>query len=96
MSHELQGGERSTLSFVMCCGRDTVTAEPLAWVRSPLRMAADPDRLPAGRRVGAARRRFAAAASRLRHARSIGGREDRHAFTERRETIDEYGWRQLR
>jgi len=38
--HELQGGERSTFTFAVCFGRDTVTAEPLGWVRSPLRVAA--------------------------------------------------------
>ena len=39
--HELQGGERSTLSFAVCFGRDTVSPEPLAWIRSPLRVSAD-------------------------------------------------------
>jgi hypothetical protein len=38
--HELHGGERSTLAWATCFGRDTVTAEPLAWIRSPLHVSA--------------------------------------------------------
>jgi PcRGLX-like N-terminal RIFT barrel domain len=40
--HELQGGERATLQFSLCFGPDTVSAEPLAWARSPLIAVADP------------------------------------------------------
>ena len=90
--HELQGGERSTLSFAICFGRDTVTAEPLSWVRSPLRVSAD---AMAYRQAGAWAP-FGAG--------SIGAQDGYEAlvntavdgpdsFVARREAIDEYGWR---
>ena len=47
--HELQGGERTTFAFVLAVGDDPVSAEPLAWARSPLIVSADPD---AYRRAG--------------------------------------------
>ena len=31
--HELQGGERSTLTLGICFGHDSVSEEPLAWMR---------------------------------------------------------------
>ena len=39
--HQLMAGERSTLTFAACFGRDTVSAAPLAWMRSPLRVSAE-------------------------------------------------------
>ena len=39
--HELQGGERKTHTFALCVGADTVSAEPLSWIRSPLLAVAD-------------------------------------------------------
>ena len=90
--HELQGGERSTLAFAVCFGRDTVAAEPLAWIRSPLRVSADPIAYrqagvwsPLG--VGSAR---AAEGYEALINAAIRGPE---SFFERRESIDEYGWR---
>jgi hypothetical protein len=90
--HELQGGERSTLSFGVCFGRDTVSAEPLAWLRAPVAVSADP---LSYRQAGA----WAplAAGSRL----SAEGYESlvnsaikgTNTFEQRREEIDEYGWR---
>jgi hypothetical protein len=90
--HELQGGERSTMTFAICFGRDTVTAEPLAWIRSPLRVSADPHAY----RLAAAWAPLAAGSP-----RAIEGYEalvnvavtGAEAFTARREVIDEYGWR---
>ena len=90
--HELQGGERSTLCFAMCFGRDTVTAEPLAWIRSPLRISAD---AIAYRQAGTWAP-LAPGSPGAHHGydtlvnAAIGGPG---AFTERRESIDEYGWR---
>jgi hypothetical protein len=90
--HELQGGERSTITFAVCFGRDTVTAEPLAWMRSPLRVSADP---LASRQAGvwapiaAGSPRVAERYDALVNT-AIHGAE---SFFERRETIDEYGWR---
>ncbi len=90
--HELQGGERSTLSVAVCFGRDTVTAEPLAWIRSPLRVSVDPQAyqqagvwLPLD--VGAAEARDG---YETLVGAAVGGA---HSFVERREAIDEYGWR---
>ncbi|HYB94101.1 MAG TPA: hypothetical protein VEC39_03950 [Vicinamibacterales bacterium] len=90
--HELQGGERSTLAFAVCFGRDTVTAEPLAWIRSPLRASADP---AAYRQAGgwaplAAGSSHAATGYEALVSTVVQGP---HPFTERREVIDEYGWR---
>ena len=90
--HELQGGERSTLSFAVCFGRDTVTAEPLAWIRSPLRVSADPvayRQAGAWAPLGAGSSRAHEGYDTLVNAAVRGPQ----AFTERRETIDEYGWR---
>jgi hypothetical protein len=90
--HELQGGERSTLSFAVCFGRDTVAAEPLAWVRSPLRVSADPiafRRAGLWAPLGAGSARAAEGYEALINT-AIRGPE---SFFDRRETIDEYGWR---
>jgi hypothetical protein len=90
--HELQGGERTTLSFAVCFGRDTVTAEPLAWIRSPLRVSAD---AISYRQAGAwspllAGSVHAAEGYEALINTAIRGPE---SFKERREVIDEYGWR---
>ncbi len=90
--HELQGGERSTMSFAMCFGRDTVSAEPLAWVRSPLSVSADPlsyrhaatwSPLATGSQV------TAEGYDALVNTAIMGA----DTFEQRREGIDEYGWR---
>jgi hypothetical protein len=90
--HELQGGERSTLAFAMCFGRDTVSAEPLAWLRSPLSVSADP---LSYRQAGAwaplsAGSRLSAEGYEALINTAITGDE---SFEQRREAIDEYGWR---
>jgi hypothetical protein len=90
--HELQGGERSTMTFAVCFGRDTVTAEPLAWIRSPLQLSAD----PTAHRQAGAWAPIAAGSSKSADGyaalvnTAVRGPE---SFFERRETIDEYGWR---
>jgi hypothetical protein len=90
--HELQGGERSTLTFAVCFGRDTVTAEPLAWIRSPLRVSAD----PGAYRQGGVWAPLAAGTTATHEGyeslvnAAVRGPD---AFTGRREAIDEYGWR---
>jgi hypothetical protein len=90
--HELQGGERSTTTIAMCFGRDTVSAEPLAWVRAPMKASADP---LSYRQAG----EWAPLAAGSRHAAegyealvdtAITGER---SFEQRREIIDEYGWR---
>jgi hypothetical protein len=90
--HELQGGERASVQFAVCFGRDTVAAEPLAWVRSPLRASADP---LAYRQAGAWAPLGAGSAPAAQGYEAlintaISGPE---SFFERREAIDEYGWR---
>ena len=90
--HELQGGERTTSTLAICFGRDTVAAEPLAWVRAPLRVSVDPlsyrqagmwAPLAAGSRVAAE------GYEALVNTAIIGD----DTFEQRREIIDEYGWR---
>ena len=90
--HELQGGERSTLALAMCFGRDTVSAEPLAWTRSPLAVSADPlsyRQAGAWAPLSAGSRRSAEGYEALVNT-AIKGDE---TFEQRREVIDEYGWR---
>jgi hypothetical protein len=90
--HELQGGERSTLSFGICFGRDTVSAEPLAWLRTPVALSADP---LSYRQAGvwaplAAGSRLSAEGYEALVNTAIKGA---NTFEQRREEIDEYGWR---
>jgi hypothetical protein len=90
--HELQGGEQITEEFVVCFGQDTVTEEPLEWVRSPLRVELGPD--------------WYRRAEAMPYLGPRGGTDDPdyyalvdaaiegdHAFDRKRERIDEYGWR---
>ena len=90
--HELQGGERTTFAFVLAVGDDPVTDEPLAWVRSPLIVSLDPDvyrraGLWAPLEVGSpdARRSYEDLVQGV-----IAGDSP---FSDRREMVDEYGWR---
>lgn len=90
--HELQGGERTTTSLAICFGRDTVSAEPLAWMRSPLCVSADP---LSYRQAGswaplAAGSRLASEGYEALVNTAIKGND---TFEQRRELIDEYGWR---
>jgi hypothetical protein len=90
--HELQGGERSTLSFGMCFGRDTVSAEPLAWRRDPLTVSADPlsyRQAGAWSPLAAGSRLAAEGYESLVNAAIEGS----NTFEQRREQIDEFGWR---
>jgi hypothetical protein len=90
--HELQGGERSTFAFAVCFGRDPVCAEPLAWIRSPLRVAGD---AVAYRQAGAWAPLSAGSARATEGYEALVNTAIRgpEAFRERREVIDEYGWR---
>jgi hypothetical protein len=90
--HELQGGERKSHTFAFCVGPDTVTDAPLFWVRSPLRAVADPTSY-------AAADVWAPLRTGTEHARAdydalvevaVDGAA---SFRQRRELIDEYGWR---
>ena len=90
--HELQGGERATLRFTMCFGQDRISETPLAWVRAPLDVSAD----PAGYRAAGEWAPLAAgspAAIDQYQALVDSVVSGDHTFAGRRETIDEYGWR---
>jgi hypothetical protein len=90
--HELQGGERTTASLAICFGRDTVSAEPLAWVRAPLAITVDPLSYRQGGAwapLAAGSRPSAAGYEALVNTAITGD----NTFEQRREIIDEYGWR---
>ena len=90
--HELQGGERSTLSFGVCFGRDTVSAEPLAWMRAPVVVSADP---MSYRHAGVWAPSTAASRSSDEGYEALVNVaiDGTDTFEQRREQIDEYGWR---
>jgi exo-rhamnogalacturonan lyase-like protein len=90
--HELQGGERSTVSFGICFGRDTVSAEPLAWLRAPVAVSADPlsyRQAEAWSPLAAGSRLSAEGYEALVNTAIKGP----NTFEQRREDVDEYGWR---
>lgn len=90
--HELQGGERTTTTIAICFGRDTVSAEPLAWVRAPLSVSADPlsyRQAGAWAPVAAGSRTSAEGYEALVNTVIKGD----DTFEQRREIIDEFGWR---
>ena len=90
--HELQGGEQSTSVVHLAFAEDRVTAEPLAWAREPLlahaepgwyaRAAAVPGLLPRAEDSSAGYQRLVEQAI-----------EGDDTFVDKREAIDEYGWR---
>jgi hypothetical protein len=90
--HEIQAGEQKTHEFVVAFGKDTVTAEPLAWVRSPLRARADPAWYCS---TGAVPYLTPEAddpnKDYVRLVRAAIEGED--TFEKKRELVDEYGWR---
>lgn len=90
--HELQGGERTTATMAICFGRDTVSAEPLAWVRAPLSISADPlsyRQADAWAPMAAGSRAAMEGYESLLSTVVAGD----GSFERRREIIDEYGWR---
>ena len=91
-SHELQGGERTTFAFVLGVGEDAVTDEPLAWARSPLLVSADPDSY---RRAGLwAPLAVGSTEAQQKYEDLVHGIVAGDSpFSDRREIIDEYGWR---
>ena len=91
--HELQGGERTTFAFVMCCGprhrvRGAARVGAVAAARFGRRRIA-----PARGQLGAAGGRLADGPRGLRRARQPGVIDGDDIFRQRREAIDEYGWR---
>jgi hypothetical protein len=90
--HELQGGEQKTHVFYLAFGRDTSTDEPLAWCRSPLLAHADPDWYAA---TGAVPYLTPSATDPNTTYRRLVDQaiDGPNTFFTKRETIDEYGWR---
>jgi hypothetical protein len=90
--HEIQAGEQKTHEFVVAFGKDTVTADPLAWVRSPLRVRAEPAWYCS---TGAVPYLTPEAddpnTDYVRLVRAAIEGED--TFEKKREVVDEYGWR---
>ena len=90
--HELQGGERSSVTFAVCFGRDTVSAEPLSWIRAPLSVSADPlsyRQAQTWTPIAVGSQASIDGYDALVNA-AIDGSE---SFEHRREAVDEYGWR---
>jgi hypothetical protein len=89
--HELHGGEGCSLSFAVCFGRDTVAAEPLSWIRSPLGVNAD----PVAYRRGAWAPLDTGSCRQSEGVDSLlaGANRGPNSFFERREVVDAYGWR---
>lgn len=90
--HELQGGEQKTHVFYLAFGKDAVTDEPLAWCRSPLIVHADPEWYAA---TGAVPYLTPATTDPNATYRELADQaiDGPDTFFTKRETIDEYGWR---
>jgi len=90
--HEIQGGEQKTHTFYVAFGRDEVTPEPLAWTHEPVLICPHPSwycstgtvpyLIPAADDPNADYLRLVNAAI-----------EGSDTFLQKRETVDEYGWR---
>ncbi|MGL6073028.1 MAG: hypothetical protein ACRC8S_02580 [Fimbriiglobus sp.] len=90
--HELQGGEQKTHTVYLSFGPDAITTEPLAWCRSPLVVHASPEWYAAS---GALPYLTPEATDPNTLARKLANLafEGQDTFETKRETIDEYGWR---
>ena len=90
--HELQGGEQKTHTFHVALASDSVTERPLAWCERPLVPQADADAYAAGRAVRYLTPR--ASDPNRDYLRLVDQAiEGEDTFFDKRETIDEYGWR---
>jgi hypothetical protein len=90
--HEIQGGERKTHTFHVAFGTDTVSSVPLDWVRQPAFVAASAEHYCAAGAVPYLLPQ--PEAPRDEYEQLITSIvEGPHSFTQRREEIDEYGWR---
>ncbi len=91
-AHELQGGEQKTHEFAVAFGEDDVSEMPLAWCRSPLLARVAPEwhaDCEAVHRLVAPGNAPSDACQALVQS-AIEGAD---SFFEKRERIDEYGWR---
>jgi hypothetical protein len=90
--HELQGGEQKTFRLAVAFDDDPVTSVPLAWYRSPLVAATDPEWYSAAQATS-----FLVPDSEDPHAPYLAlvnaALDPEVGFAAKRERIDEYGWR---
>ena len=89
--HELQGGEQITEDFVVALGRDDIGEEPLAWVRDPMQVVVPPEWYCAAEALPDL---VPSSADRDDYRALVNAAVDGpDSFETKRETIDEYGWR---
>ncbi len=90
--HELQGGEQKTHTFYVAFGKDTITDEPMVWCRSPIICTASPEWYAASGAI-----EYLTPKAGDPHAKYLAlvdqAIEGPDTFLTKRETIDEYGWR---
>jgi hypothetical protein len=86
--HELQGGEQKTHECWLSFGSDTVSAQPLDWCRSPTLTCIDPEWT-----LKSAAIPFLAPLGSDHAALVDAAIEGPDRFEQKREVIDEYGWR---
>jgi hypothetical protein len=90
--HELQGGEQKTHVLWLGFGPDPVTEIPLDWCRDPLTVTVSPEQFAAAEAVP-----YMAPAALdpdQRYQRLVSAAVDEpSSFTQKREVVDEYGWR---
>ncbi len=88
--HEIQPGERKTHRFTMLFGNDPVTADTLAWARSPLLARLEPRACLEAEPLPLLVPRGTDRAADALIDQGIAGP---HSFFQKREDVDEYGWR---
>jgi hypothetical protein len=90
--HEIQAGEQKSHEFVVAFGKDSITSDPLAWARSPLRVRADPAWYCSSGAVPYLTPEAEDPNTDYVHlVRAAIEGED--TFEKKREVVDEYGWR---
>jgi hypothetical protein len=90
--HELQGGEQKTHTFYLCFGKDTISDSPLEWTRDPLVPTLDPEWVASTKVIA-----YLTAKKHDIHRDYLSfvdaAIEGDDTFEQKREQIDEYGWR---
>jgi hypothetical protein len=90
--HEIQGGEQKTHIFAVAFGTDGVSATPLDWCRAPLLARAEPSWYCASGALG-----YLLPSADDPHRAHVeliaAGVSPDNGFAQKREVIDEYGWR---
>lgn len=89
---EIQGGEQKTHTFYVAFGKDTITDEPMVWCRSPIVCTASPEWYAASGAI-----EYLTPKASDPHAKYLAlvdqAIDGPDTFLTKRETIDEYGWR---